>query len=85
MLSSLFTACEYICVVCRILEEFPEGVRHVKFEGFNSRDEFMNFLEESGQIPLPPYIRNNDSSMKESYQTVFAKNNGSVAETSPRE
>ena len=63
----------------RVLEEFPEGLRLVKFEGFNSRGEFMNFLEESGQVPLPPYIKNNDSSMKESYQTVFAKNNGSVA------
>ena len=63
----------------RVLEEFPEGVRHVKFEGFNSRDEFMKFLDESGQVPLPPYIKNNDPGMKESYQTVFAKNNGSVA------
>ena len=67
--------------VIRVLDEFPEGIRTVKFEGFNSRDEFMSFLDEAGQVPLPPYIKikNDDADIKESYQTVFAKNSGSVA------
>ena len=63
----------------RVLEEFPEGIRTVKFEGFDSPDEFMSFLDDTGQVPLPPYIKNDDAGMKESYQTVFAKHNGSVA------
>ena len=57
--------------------DMPEGIRRVKFR-FSSRDEFMTFLEESGNVPLPPYIHG-DNSMRESYQTVFARNDGSSA------
>ncbi len=60
-----------------ITQEKNDGIRHVKFE-FENRDEFMKFLDECGHVPLPPYIKNNDD-MREKYQTVFAKNEGSVA------
>ena len=60
-----------------ILDEKPEGIRNVKFD-FNSREEFMNFLDDAGQVPLPPYIKNNND-MREAYQTVFARHEGSVA------
>ena len=38
-------------------------------------------LEKFGKIPIPPYIRKGESDSKdhEDYQTVFAKNSGSVA------
>jgi S-adenosylmethionine:tRNA ribosyltransferase-isomerase len=37
-------------------------------------------LERSGHVPLPPYIRRADASAdRERYQTVFARENGSVA------
>ncbi|MBQ7594408.1 MAG: tRNA preQ1(34) S-adenosylmethionine ribosyltransferase-isomerase QueA [Synergistaceae bacterium] len=61
----------------RILDEGSEGIRTVKFE-LSSREEFMNFLDEAGKVPLPPYIHN-DNDMREAYQTVFARNDGSVA------
>jgi S-adenosylmethionine:tRNA ribosyltransferase-isomerase len=58
-----------------------------KLEGGNlavrpteSRD-LTEILEQYGQIPLPPYIRDGrmvDSDIKD-YQTVFARHNGSVA------
>lgn len=54
-----------------------DGVRQVAFP-FSSRDEFMAFLEASGNVPLPPYIHG-DNSLRESYQTVFARNEGSSA------
>ena len=60
-----------------ITEDMPEGIRRVKFV-FASRDEFMAFLDEAGNVPLPPYIHG-DNSMRESYQTVFARNDGSSA------
>ena len=60
-----------------VTDEKDEGIRNVKFN-FNSREEFMNFLEKSGHVPLPPYIKNNND-MREKYQTVFAKHEGSVA------
>lgn len=41
---------------------------------------FADILEKVGKIPLPPYIdRENVTSDKERYQTVYAKNDGSVA------
>lgn len=46
-----------------------------------SVDDFPSYLEEVGKIPIPPYIRSGESDDKDrsDYQTVFAKNIGSVA------
>ncbi len=60
-----------------VIDEADEGIRTVKFP-FSSREEFMMFLDSAGNVPLPPYIHNADD-MREKYQTVFARNNGSVA------
>lgn len=64
-------------VSAEILDEKPEGIRIVRF-GLSGREEFMNFLESAGSVPLPPYIHAGDE-MRESYQTVFARENGSAA------
>ena len=61
-----------------ITDEKDEGIRNVRFD-FESREEFMKFLESAGNVPLPPYIKNDPEKMRESYQTVFARNEGSVA------
>ncbi|MCL2832945.1 MAG: tRNA preQ1(34) S-adenosylmethionine ribosyltransferase-isomerase QueA [Treponema sp.] len=38
------------------------------------------YLEKYGHVPLPPYIRRNDTSMdSDRYQTVYASNTGSAA------
>jgi len=43
-------------------------------------EEFSICVEEIGSTPLPPYIKTEDSEqIKKDYQTVFAKNKGSVA------
>ena len=44
-------------------------------------DEFLNLLERDAGIPIPPYIRNgkSDEQDKLDYQTVYAKESGSVA------
>lgn len=46
-----------------------------------SHDDFLNHLEMIGKIPIPPYIRGGESDAddKKTYQTVFAKEVGSVA------
>ncbi len=42
--------------------------------------EFNSFLEQNGQVPLPPYInRSACASDKSDYQTIFAKHVGAVA------
>jgi S-adenosylmethionine:tRNA ribosyltransferase-isomerase len=51
--------------------------RHVRF---SCAGEFREHLERAGRIPLPPYIRREDSSLdRERYQTVFARVPGAVA------
>jgi S-adenosylmethionine:tRNA ribosyltransferase-isomerase len=43
-------------------------------------DEFFGLMEKIGHIPLPPYIARDDSSKdRERYQTVYARERGSVA------
>jgi S-adenosylmethionine:tRNA ribosyltransferase-isomerase len=43
-------------------------------------DDFFARLELLGHVPLPPYIRRQDQAMdRERYQTVFARQRGSVA------
>lgn len=63
--------------VVTVTEDLPGGLRKVRF-GFETREDFLSFLDEAGNVPLPPYIHG-DNSMRESYQTVFARNDGSSA------
>ncbi len=60
-----------------------DGTRVVNFYHKNQILEFEelnNFLEQIGHIPLPPYIKREDSKEDEvDYQTLFAKNIGAVA------
>lgn len=54
-----------------------DGTRIVEFEYDGI---FMERLEELGEMPLPPYIdRRNNSEDKDRYQTVYCKEEGSVA------
>jgi S-adenosylmethionine:tRNA ribosyltransferase-isomerase len=57
------------------------GERTVRFEGSQpSQGDFFAALERIGHVPLPPYIGREDSSRdRERYQTIYAKQSGSVA------
>ena len=46
-----------------------------------AREDFLNLLERDGGIPIPPYIRDgrSDEQDRRDYQTVYAKEAGSVA------
>jgi S-adenosylmethionine:tRNA ribosyltransferase-isomerase len=47
---------------------------------FRYSGDFMDIIWRCGSMPIPPYIKRlPDHSDKESYQTVFAKNEGSIA------
>jgi S-adenosylmethionine:tRNA ribosyltransferase-isomerase len=53
------------------------GERHIRFAPV---DDFFVRVENVGHIPLPPYIARDDSSAdRERYQTVYARERGSVA------
>jgi S-adenosylmethionine:tRNA ribosyltransferase-isomerase len=53
------------------------GERHIRFAAV---DDFFARVEKIGHIPLPPYIARADSPAdRERYQTVYARERGSVA------
>lgn len=53
-----------------------DGVRDLEF---SLKVPFEVFLERAGTLPLPPYIHNTSAQAQERYQTIFAKEPGSVA------
>jgi S-adenosylmethionine:tRNA ribosyltransferase-isomerase len=53
-----------------------DGVRDVEF---SLSVPFETFLERAGKLPLPPYIHNDSAEAQERYQTIFAREPGSVA------
>lgn len=57
-----------------VMEVLSDGSRLVKFYG----DNIDLSLENLGEMPLPPYIKNSSASF-EQYQTVYANEKGSVA------
>lgn len=60
-----------------ILARAEHGERTVKLE---PRGDLYEVLERAGHTPLPPYIRREDTtSDRERYQTVYAQERGSVA------
>ncbi len=59
-----------------VLERGDHGLRVLRFE----TDDVIAALEAIGHVPLPPYIRREDTKQdRERYQTVFARQRGSVA------
>ncbi len=67
-------------VTAEVLEKNEDKVT-LQFS-VNSDAEMFAFLEQQGQMPLPPYIARPDGSTeadKDDYQTVFAEHKGSVA------
>ena len=62
-------------LTCEIRDVLPDGNRIVEFfyEGI-----FEEILDNLGEMPLPPYITHKLED-KDRYQTVYAKNEGSVA------
>ena len=60
-----------------IVDYGADGTRIVEFE---YEGIFMERLEEVGSMPLPPYIeRSSEKDDKDRYQTVYCKDEGSVA------
>jgi S-adenosylmethionine:tRNA ribosyltransferase-isomerase len=61
------------------LESIASGTFWVKFN--LPHEELVSHLELLGKIPIPPYIRKgqSDEQDRQSYQTVYAKESGSVA------
>ena len=64
---------------CEVLNRGELGLRTLRF-GSNNQHTVSEHFERLGHVPLPPYIdRADETSDRERYQTVFAKNPGAVA------
>jgi S-adenosylmethionine:tRNA ribosyltransferase-isomerase len=60
-----------------ISDSDAEGVREISFI---CKGDFWQLLEKYGHMPLPPYIeRHDEAADRQNYQTVYARENGSVA------
>ncbi len=68
-----FTFCEKLRA--EVKEVLPDGNRIIKFE---CDGEFYSVLDEVGQMPLPPYIKEKLED-RERYQTVYSRQAGSAA------
>jgi S-adenosylmethionine:tRNA ribosyltransferase-isomerase len=76
-------------ITATVIETNAEGHRRLRFEQHRGADvllahfDIMNVLDEFGEVPLPPYIKRavRDSSPEDRarYQTVYARDGGSVA------
>ena len=62
----------------KVHEILPLGERLIDFDWTEDKH-FLSVLEKLGKTPLPPYIHSDPDQWKEYYQTVYAKNDGSVA------
>lgn len=78
------------CALKARVEEVRNAIFTVRFFHDSNSGDFDAVLENSGEIPLPPYIRRDDRNKKDSgkqnaaddknsYQTVYATEKGAVA------
>jgi len=65
----------------RVERDGNSFILHIKWNSDNGNSySFSEFLEHAGKIPIPPYLkREAEASDDVRYQTIFAKNEGSVA------
>ncbi|KKR21543.1 MAG: S-adenosylmethionine:tRNA ribosyltransferase-isomerase [Candidatus Uhrbacteria bacterium GW2011_GWD1_41_16] len=59
-----------------ISKDFEVGSAYLKF--YQSDDQVLDYCQQYGSIPVPPYVKNQPEKL-EQYQTVYAKETGSVA------
>lgn len=62
-------------IKAKVIFIYEDGTREIEF---HVNGNFEEWVEENGNAPLPPYIKNSPAGMNE-YQTVYAEETGSIA------
>jgi len=69
-----------IALEAEVIERGKFGERLLEFASLPNFADFYSVLDRIGHIPLPPYIHRDDAyTDRDRYQTVFARERGSVA------
>jgi S-adenosylmethionine:tRNA ribosyltransferase-isomerase len=69
-----------IALEAEVIERGQFGERLLEFAPLPNTTDFYSILDAIGHIPLPPYIHRDDAvTDRDRYQTVFARERGSVA------
>jgi len=69
-----------IALEAEVIERGKFGERLLEFARLPNVGDFFSVLDRIGHIPLPPYIHRDDADTdRDRYQTVFARERGSVA------
>ena len=69
-------------ITARVVAITESGRRIIEFDGFEYGGDLLEVLEKIGETPTPPYIRRksfHDTDDRLRYQTVYARQSGSVA------
>lgn len=67
-------------LMAEVIDNTTSRGRTIRFLFEGSNEELYNILDNIGEMPLPPYIeRDAKEEDKEQYQSIFAKERGSVA------
>ncbi|HEX7962336.1 MAG TPA: tRNA preQ1(34) S-adenosylmethionine ribosyltransferase-isomerase QueA [Terriglobales bacterium] len=68
---------DHPALVAEVMERGSFGERRLRF---NPVPDFFAVLDRVGHVPLPPYIRRDDTKAdRERYQTIYARKSGSAA------
>lgn len=63
-------------ILAKVLEKHDDGTLVVAFT--KNTQQIIEFANQYGDVPVPPYVKQHPENL-EQYQTVYAKNTGSVA------
>ena len=79
LIKEVFVQGEKVALEAQLIEKITDAYI-VKFSWNPAQLSFAEIIEQAGDTPLPPYIKRKPiDSDKERYQTIYAKQDGSVA------
>ena len=67
-------------LVAEVIDNTTSRGRTIRFIWDGSHEDLMRAIEETGETPIPPYLRRpSERADRERYQTIFAQKQGAVA------
>lgn len=64
-------------ITATVTHKQESGIQTIEFQA--PQEQIIDYIETHGEVPLPPYITTTTPTTADDYQTVYAKEQGSVA------